>query len=193
MPQEQLTLEFFRNGVASQKIEAPGDFARIIDGWMRIRPSDTRAKGQFVQLRYDDRPLIDEIVVLANEAAGAKLKLLLFSARDRPGRWVRLTAFVFANIDRTDPLGRRGLAPLSFSSTLSASSCHIAICSMMFLKTRRRFCSARLSRCGPTGKCAAVFALGGRNHLCTAGDAFQQVAFLLTLAVDDSLFRLAKH
>ena len=76
MPQEQLTWKFFRNGAASQKIESAGDFARIIDGWMADPASYTRAKDLFVQLRYDEDPtlLIDEIVELANEAAGAKLK-----------------------------------------------------------------------------------------------------------------------
>jgi len=76
MPQEQLTWKFFRNGAASQKIESAGDFARIIDGWMADPTSYTRAKDQFVRLRYDEDPtlLIDEIVELANGAAGAKLK-----------------------------------------------------------------------------------------------------------------------
>lgn len=76
MPQEQLTWKFFRNGAGSQKIESAADFARIIDGWMADPATYARAKEQFVQLRYDEDPtlLIDEIVGLANEVAGAKLK-----------------------------------------------------------------------------------------------------------------------
>lgn len=76
MPQEQLTWKFFRNGAGSQKIESAADFARIIDGWMADPATYARAKEQFVQLRYDEDPtlLIDEIVGLANEVAGTKLK-----------------------------------------------------------------------------------------------------------------------
>ena len=85
MPQEQLTWKFFRNGAASQKIESAGDFARIIDGWMADPTSYTRAKEQFVQLRYDEDPtlLIDEIVALANEVARAKLQRAPFPPANR--------------------------------------------------------------------------------------------------------------
>ena len=74
MPQEQLTWKFFRNGAASEKIEDPADFAHIIDAWMENPATYARVRENFLQLRYEEDPtiLIDEIVGLANEAAGGK-------------------------------------------------------------------------------------------------------------------------
>ena len=76
MPQEQLTWKFFRNGGASQKIENVADFTRIIDAWMADPACYPRAREQFLSLRYEEDPtvLVDELVGLANEVAGARLK-----------------------------------------------------------------------------------------------------------------------
>ncbi len=76
MPQEELTWKFFRNGAASEKIESASDFARLIDTWMTNPAAYSLAREHFLTLRYEEDPtiLIDELVGLANEAAGAKLK-----------------------------------------------------------------------------------------------------------------------
>lgn len=74
MPQEELTWKFFRNGAASEKIEDAADFAHIIDTWMVDPATYTRVRQNFLKLRYEEDPtrLIDELVALANEAAGEK-------------------------------------------------------------------------------------------------------------------------
>src|SRR4051812_46075178 len=74
MPQEELTWKFFRNGAASEKIEDAADFARIIDTWMADPSSYAQVRENFLKLRYEEDPtiLIDELVALANQAAGGK-------------------------------------------------------------------------------------------------------------------------
>ena len=74
MPQEQLTWKFFRNGAASEKIEDAGDFARLLDRWMADPATYAHVRENFLKLRYEEDPtvLIDELVTLANEAAGEK-------------------------------------------------------------------------------------------------------------------------
>jgi processive 1,2-diacylglycerol beta-glucosyltransferase len=76
MPQEELTWKFFRNGAASKKIETAADFEGIIDAWMEDPAVYQRARENFLKLRYEENPtiLIDELVTLANEAAGAQLQ-----------------------------------------------------------------------------------------------------------------------
>ncbi len=80
MPQEALTWKFFRNGAASEKIEDAGDFARIIDRWMADPATYESVRANFLRLRYEEDPtaVIDELVGLANEVAGAKLKRQVF-------------------------------------------------------------------------------------------------------------------
>ncbi len=75
MPQEQLTWKFFRNGAASEKIENPADFARLLDAWRGDPASYARVRENFLRLRYEDDPtvVIEELVHLANEVAGASL------------------------------------------------------------------------------------------------------------------------
>lgn len=75
MPQEELTWKFFRNGAASEKIEDGADFAHIIDSWMADPQAYQRVRENFLKLRYEEDPtiLIEEVVGLANEVAGAKL------------------------------------------------------------------------------------------------------------------------
>jgi processive 1,2-diacylglycerol beta-glucosyltransferase len=76
MPQEQLTWKFFRNGAASEKIENAADFARLIGVWMADPTAYARAREGFLRLRYEENPtvLVDELVGLANQVAGARLK-----------------------------------------------------------------------------------------------------------------------
>ena len=80
MPQENLTWKFFRNGAGSEKIESAEDFGRIIDGWMGRSDTYARYRERFLELRYEEDPtlLIDEIVALAQQAAGLTLKRLPF-------------------------------------------------------------------------------------------------------------------
>jgi processive 1,2-diacylglycerol beta-glucosyltransferase len=80
MPQEQLTWKFFRNGAASEKIEDAGDFATLIDTWMADPAAYRSVLDNFLKLRYEEDPtiLIDELVDLANEVVGAKLKRRVF-------------------------------------------------------------------------------------------------------------------
>jgi processive 1,2-diacylglycerol beta-glucosyltransferase len=87
MPQEELTWKFFRNGAASEKIEAGADFARLIDRWMAEPASYERVRENFLKLRYEEDPtlLIDELVELANEVAGAKLKRRVFPPQNGNG------------------------------------------------------------------------------------------------------------
>jgi len=87
MPQEQLTWKFFRNGAASEKIENPAEFARIIDTWMAEPTAYRSARENFLKLRYEEDPtvLIDELVNLANEVARARLKRRAFP----PTGWSR--------------------------------------------------------------------------------------------------------
>jgi processive 1,2-diacylglycerol beta-glucosyltransferase len=74
MPQEELTWKFFRNGAASEKIEDATDFARLIDRRMADPAAYAQVRENFLKLRYEEDPtvLIDELVSLANEAAGEK-------------------------------------------------------------------------------------------------------------------------
>lgn len=76
MPQEELTWKFFRNGAASEKIEDAADFARIIDTWMSDPAAYEGVRANFLKLRYEEDPtvLIDELVGLANQGVGAKVK-----------------------------------------------------------------------------------------------------------------------
>src|SRR5688500_8672030 len=76
MPQEELTWKFFRNGAACEKIEDAADFTRIIDTWMLDPSSYSQVRENFLKLRYEENPtlLIDELVALGNEVAGAKLR-----------------------------------------------------------------------------------------------------------------------
>jgi processive 1,2-diacylglycerol beta-glucosyltransferase len=86
MPQEALTWKFFRNGADSPKIESAADFARLIDRWMDDPFSYTKAREKFLRLRYEEDPtvLIDELVSLANEVAGAQLTRHEFPPADQP-------------------------------------------------------------------------------------------------------------
>ncbi len=80
MPQERLTVKFFRNGAAAELVQNGAQFRTLIDRWMADPALYQRALADFLQLRYEEDPtvLITELVGLAEEAAGAKLKRLAF-------------------------------------------------------------------------------------------------------------------
>jgi len=80
MPQERLTVKFFRNGGAAELVQNAAQFRALIDRWMADRSSYGRLLGNSLKLRYEEDPtvLIDELVGLAQEAAGIKLVRLPF-------------------------------------------------------------------------------------------------------------------
>lgn len=76
MPQERLTWKFFRNGGGSEKIENAADFARLMETWLARPEAYARVRENFLRLRYEEDPtlLIDELIALGNEVAGAQLR-----------------------------------------------------------------------------------------------------------------------
>jgi processive 1,2-diacylglycerol beta-glucosyltransferase len=75
MPQEELTVKFFRNGDGAALINNAADFGRLISSWMENRGSYERLRENFLKLRYEEDPtvVIQELVDLAQEASGTKL------------------------------------------------------------------------------------------------------------------------
>jgi processive 1,2-diacylglycerol beta-glucosyltransferase len=74
MPQEELTWKFFHHGAASEKVGSSAEFARLIGKWMTNPEVYNAVRENFMKLRYQEDPtiLIDELVALANEAAGQR-------------------------------------------------------------------------------------------------------------------------
>ncbi len=87
MPQEELTVKFFRNGDGAELIANANDFARVISGWMTDRRTYERLRSNFHQLRYEEDPttVIRELVDLAQQASGTKLKPGPFPPKPRKG------------------------------------------------------------------------------------------------------------
>ena len=85
MPQEELTVKFFRNGQGAEQIENAEDFGQIIDGWMADRRSYDARRERFLALRYEEDPtvLIKELVDLAGAAAGLRLQPRPFPPKPR--------------------------------------------------------------------------------------------------------------
>jgi processive 1,2-diacylglycerol beta-glucosyltransferase len=86
MPQEKLTVKFFRNGGGAELIATPADFRHIIERWMAEPASYARLRADFLRLRYEEDPtvLIDELVGLAQAAAGVKLRRRVWPPPPRP-------------------------------------------------------------------------------------------------------------
>lgn len=76
MPQEQLTVKFFRNARAAELIASPADFAGLVRGWMEQPATYRELRERFLSLRYDEDPtkVITELVDLAQDAAGTLLR-----------------------------------------------------------------------------------------------------------------------
>lgn len=87
MPQERLTWKFFRNGAGSEKVENAGDFARLIGSWMSQPSEYTQYRQRFLELRYEEDPtlVIEDLVNLAGDAAGVRLKKLPFPPKNGNG------------------------------------------------------------------------------------------------------------
>jgi len=75
MPQERLTVKFFRNGAGAEVVSNGAHFRDLIDRWMGEPGAYPRALANFLQLRYEEDPtvLIQELVGLAEEVSGIKL------------------------------------------------------------------------------------------------------------------------
>jgi processive 1,2-diacylglycerol beta-glucosyltransferase len=87
MPQEELTVKFFRNAEGAELIRDADDFAAIIAAWME-QPETYRAlRERFLALRYDEDPtvVVTELVELAQQASGTQLTPRPFPPPQRKG------------------------------------------------------------------------------------------------------------
>jgi processive 1,2-diacylglycerol beta-glucosyltransferase len=78
MPQERLTVKFFKNGDAAELVQNAAQFRSLIEDWLADGGSYERLRQNFLRLRYEEDPttLIDELVGLAQDAAGFKVSRL---------------------------------------------------------------------------------------------------------------------
>lgn len=76
MPQEELTVKFFRNAEAAELIASADDFAAILARWMDDRRAYELLRRRFLDLRYEENPthVVEELVDLAQEVSGTKLR-----------------------------------------------------------------------------------------------------------------------
>jgi processive 1,2-diacylglycerol beta-glucosyltransferase len=76
MPQEELTVKFFRNGGGAEIITSADKFGDLIASWMKDRRQYQQLRDNFLRLRYEENPtvVIEELVDLAQEASGTQLK-----------------------------------------------------------------------------------------------------------------------
>lgn len=88
MPQEELTVKFFRNGDAAELIDSAATFIRVINRWMNEPRAYEKFRQKFLALRYEETPttVIEELVDLAQQAAGTRLKPRPFPPRHGPPR-----------------------------------------------------------------------------------------------------------
>ncbi len=85
MPQEELTVKFFRNGGGAELITNAGNFGGLIAVWMNDRRKYERLRDNFLKLRYEEDPteIIRELVDLAQEVSGTQLAPGPFPPRPR--------------------------------------------------------------------------------------------------------------
>lgn len=76
MPQEELTVKFFRNGRGAEIIRNADDFAALIKRWQETPQDYRELRERFLSLRYDEEPttVITELVDLAQQVSGTRLK-----------------------------------------------------------------------------------------------------------------------
>jgi len=76
MPQEELTVKFFRNGDGAEIIRHASDFAQLIRSWIEQPRTYRDLRKRFLDLRYEEDPttVITELVDLGAEAARVKLQ-----------------------------------------------------------------------------------------------------------------------
>lgn len=83
MPQEELTVKFFRNGEGAELITGAEDFARVMHSWMTDIRTYQELRSRFLALRYEENPVmvIEELVDLAQAASGTHLQARSFPPR----------------------------------------------------------------------------------------------------------------
>lgn len=86
MPQEELTVKFFRRGAGVGLIHNAEDFDRIIAGWLEDKTSYCRFRDDFLKLRYEEDPtmVITELVDLAQEVSHTRHQPGPFPPKPRP-------------------------------------------------------------------------------------------------------------
>jgi processive 1,2-diacylglycerol beta-glucosyltransferase len=85
MPQEELTVKYFRGGEGAELIAGAGDFERVISGWMENPRAYDRLRANFLKLRYEEDPtlVVRELVDLAQQASGTTLQAGPFPPKPR--------------------------------------------------------------------------------------------------------------
>ncbi len=86
MPQERLTVKFFRNSDAAELVQNAGQCRDLIERWLADPGSYKRLRRNFLKLRYEEDPtvLIEELVGLAQAAAAVPVTRLPLKL---PGGW----------------------------------------------------------------------------------------------------------
>jgi processive 1,2-diacylglycerol beta-glucosyltransferase len=86
MPQEELTVKYFRNGQGAEVVASADDFGAVIERWMDDRRGYEKLRTNFLGLRYEEDPtvVIRELVGLAQEAAGTTLQPRVFPPPRKP-------------------------------------------------------------------------------------------------------------
>jgi len=76
MPQEELTVKYFRHGCGTEQVANATEFGALIDRWMKTPEEYRQLREKFLGLRYDENPtvLIEELVDLAQATAGTTLR-----------------------------------------------------------------------------------------------------------------------
>jgi processive 1,2-diacylglycerol beta-glucosyltransferase len=85
MPQEALTVKYFRRGEGAELIANAADFGRVISTWMETPRSYDKLRASFLKLRYDEDPtlVVRELVDLAQAASGTSLQAGPFPPKPR--------------------------------------------------------------------------------------------------------------
>ncbi|RXK53222.1 glycosyltransferase [Oleiharenicola lentus] len=85
MPQESLTVKFFRNGAGAELVEQPADFGRQIESWLVHPRGYEKYRDDFRRLRYEEDPtlVITELVNLAQEVSRTDYRPGPFPAKAR--------------------------------------------------------------------------------------------------------------
>ncbi len=85
MPQEELTVKYFRNGNGAELIASADEFGALIGRWQAEPSSYDLLRRNFIGLRYEENPVvvIEELVDLGQAAAGTKLTPRSFPPRVR--------------------------------------------------------------------------------------------------------------
>jgi len=86
MPQEELTVKFFKRGAGVGLINTAEDLGRIIAGWLEDRTSYCRFRDDFLKLRYEEDPtlVITELVDLAQQVSHTQYQPGPFPPKPRP-------------------------------------------------------------------------------------------------------------